>query len=160
MEGILGYSGTVTRNTQIATIANWGPEYRVEVDIMVRSAGSEWSSILHFMSTGSDCCSLGDRIPSIFFNSGGYLLITSAVSDNGNYWVTHDIDLDKQYHIEIVQEKKNGKFYYTININGEEIRNVENTNPQSFEAVKVFAGDDFYPASDATYKNLIWESKA
>ena len=35
---------------------------------------------------------------------------------------------------------------------------VENTNPQSFTDVKVFTGDNFYPASDATYKNLIWEN--
>ena len=24
--------------------------------------------------------------------------------------------------------------------------------------MKVFAGDDFYPASDASYKNLVWEN--
>ena len=41
-----------------------------------------------------------------------------------------------------------------------EIRNVENTNPLSFEDVKVFAGDNFFPASDASYRNLIWESNA
>ena len=41
---ILGYSGTVTIKTEIATIANWGPEYRVAVDIMVHSAGSDWSN--------------------------------------------------------------------------------------------------------------------
>ena len=48
--------------------------------------------------------------------------------------------------------------YYTININGEEIKNVENTNPQSFQNVKVFAGDKFKPACDASYKNLIWKN--
>ena len=40
------------------------------------------------------------------------------------------------------------------------MKNVENTNPQSFEDVKVFAGDKSYSASDASYKNLIWESIA
>ena len=39
------------------------------------------------------------------------------------------------------------------------MKNVENTNPQSFEDVKVFAGDNFWPASDANYKNLIWVNK-
>ena len=33
---------------------------------------------------------------------------------------------------------------------------MENTNPQSYEDVKVFAGDKFYPACDASYKNLNW----
>ena len=48
--------------------------------------------------------------------------------------------------------------YYTININGEEIKNVENTNPQSYGDVKVFAGDNFHSACDASYKNLIWKN--
>ena len=28
----------------------------------------------------------------------------------------------------------------------------------TFNDVKVFAGDKFYPASDASYKNLVWEN--
>ena len=48
--------------------------------------------------------------------------------------------------------------YYTININGEEIKNVENTNPQTFKDVKVFAGEKFTPACDASYKNLNWKN--
>ena len=36
---------------------------------------------------------------------------------------------------------------------------MENTNPLSFEDVKVFAGNMNH-AADASYKNLIWESKA
>ena len=47
---------------------------------------------------------------------------------------------------------------YKVNINGVEIRNVENTNPQSFKDVKLFVGDNFYTATDASYKNLIWEN--
>jgi len=158
-----GYSGTVIRNTLIATIDNWGPEYRVAVDIMVHSAGTVndygYSSILHCTSSGSDCCNIGARIPAIFYHRSGYFHITSGVNENGNYQVNYNMNLNKWYHIEIVQANKNGKFYYTVNIDGVEIRNVENTNPQSFEDVKVFAGNNFYPASDATYKNLIWESK-
>ena len=47
---------------------------------------------------------------------------------------------------------------YKVNINGVEIRNVENTNPQSFKDVKLFVGDNFYTATDASYKNLMWEN--
>ena len=35
---------------------------------------------------------------------------------------------------------------------------MENTNPQSFKDVKLFVGDNFYTATDASYKNLIWEN--
>ena len=35
---------------------------------------------------------------------------------------------------------------------------MELLNPKAFSDVKVFAGDRFYPASDASYKNLVWEN--
>ena len=35
---------------------------------------------------------------------------------------------------------------------------MENTEPRVFEDVKVFAGDG-YPAADAIYKNLVWETE-
>ena len=35
---------------------------------------------------------------------------------------------------------------------------MENTNPQSFKDVKLFVGDNFYTATDASYKNLMWEN--
>ena len=110
---ILGYSGTVTRNTQIATIANWGPEYRVAVDIMVYSAGSTgvygYSNILHFTAGADDWGSkLGERVPAIlYFNS--HFHICSTVGTNGNSCFNYNIEFNKEYHIEIVQANKNEK---------------------------------------------------
>jgi len=147
----------VKKNNQIGTVASWGPTFRVAVDIIVHSAGSEWSSIFRFTSTPDSDRVMGRRIPAIFYNSKGFLHITSGVDNDANYAVNYNIDLKKWYHIEIAQTKMNGKIYYTIKINGEEIKNVENTNPQSFKDVKVFAGDKFYSACDASYKNLIWK---
>ena len=40
----LGYSGIVTKNNQISTIDNWGPEYTVAVDIIVHSAVTGFAS--------------------------------------------------------------------------------------------------------------------
>ena len=79
------------------------------ISVIVHSAGSGWSSILHFTSTGSDCCNIGDRVPAIFYNSDGRLLIESAVDEKGNKRAAYDIDLEKWYHIEIVQAVENGK---------------------------------------------------
>ena len=106
---ILGYSGTVTEKKLIATIPNWGPEYRVAISVTVHSAGSGWSSILRFTSTGADCCNIGDRVPAIFYHSEGILSISSAVNEDGDYGLRTNIDLKKWYHIEIAQTKKNGK---------------------------------------------------
>ena len=35
---------------------------------------------------------------------------------------------------------------------------MENKNPRTFEDVRVFAGDNFYPATDAIYRHLVWET--
>ena len=107
----LGYSGIVTQNNQISSIDTWGPQYTVVVDIIVHSAveGPDgWSNIIHF-TTGDECCNIGERIPAIYYNSGGYLRISSAVSGNGNFEVDYSIDLNKWYHIEIAQTWRNGK---------------------------------------------------
>ena len=76
---------------------------------MVNSAGSGWSSILRFTSTNNNCCNIGDRIPAIFYNSEGFLSISSAVNEDGDYYLRYYIDLEKWYHIEIVQKTENGK---------------------------------------------------
>ena len=48
--------------------------------------------------------------------------------------------------------------YFSITIDGLQVDSQENTNAQSFDDVEVFAGDSFYPAADASYKNLIWKN--
>ena len=35
---------------------------------------------------------------------------------------------------------------------------MENKDPKTFQDVKVFAGNNFMPAADVTYKNLAWEN--
>ena len=47
----------------------------------------------------------GDRVPAIFYNKAGYLHFTNAVSGNRNFAFNHDIELNRLYHIEIVQEE-------------------------------------------------------
>ena len=48
--------------------------------------------------------------------------------------------------------------YYTVTINGAEVESVENTEPKTVTNVRVFAGDKFKPAADASYRNLVWET--
>ena len=78
-------------------------------DVIVNSAGKGWSSIIRFTSTDNNCCNHGDRVPAVFYNSDGFLYITSSVNDIGNYGFYYDIDLKKWYHIEIVQANENGE---------------------------------------------------
>ena len=109
---ITGYSGNVIRNNLLSTIDTFGPEYRVAVDIKVHSgvgAVSGWSHIIRFTSTSSNCCNVGDRVPGIFYHSSGKLQVDNAVNGNGHYFIEYDIDLEKWYHVEIVQAQRDGK---------------------------------------------------
>ena len=56
-----------------------------------------------------------------------------------------------------VQTYYNFKGYYTLTIDGKLIRSLQLSYPnKTFNDVKVFAG--VAPASDASYKNLVWKN--
>ena len=42
-----------------------------------------------------------------------------------------------------------------LTIDGGEVYRVENTEPRMFQDVMVFASDNFHPAADVRYKNLV-----
>ena len=46
--------------------------------------------------------------------------------------------------------------FYSVTIDGKLIYRYFISNPKTFYDVKVFAGDKYYPALDASYKNLVW----
>ena len=62
-------------------------------------------------------------------------------------------------NIEPIQQTTSEKVYYSVSIDGEEVMSVENTDARAFEEVQVFAGDNFYPPTDGSYRNLIWQKK-
>merc|ERR1719305_2168022 len=84
---------------------------------------------------------------------------TNAVNGNSNYrFNLPSITVNKWYSITIQQTRSNDKIYYSVSVDGKEIRRVENKDPRTFRDVKVFAGDNFHPAADATYRNLVWKN--
>ena len=44
-----------------------------------------------------------------------------------------------------------------VNIDGSPVFSVENTDPREFDNVKVFTADNFHPAANASYRNLVWK---
>ena len=57
-----------------------------------------------------------------------------------------------------VNNKSFYQVFYKVSVDGQQIQSVEIEAPKSYKNVKVFAGDNFYPGADASYKNLIWET--
>ena len=116
---ILGLSGDVKRSTQIGpTIANWGPLFRVSLDLkmnsLVRVGGWGWSNVLVFKGNGASKNSgrNGDRIPGIWMHQSlRYgLLFTNSVNGNANfYFNNYSVKLNKWYNIVIEQKEVKGK---------------------------------------------------
>ena len=111
-----GVSGVVKRNTEIATIPSWGPQFRVSFDLKVnsplpRNRREIWASVLSFKGNGAknDFRTVGDRIPAIYYHKSGFLHFASGVNGNRNYVFNHSIKLKQWYSITIEQKLSNGK---------------------------------------------------
>ena len=52
----------------------------------------------------------------------------------------------------------NFQAYYIVTIDGKLIHKILISKIRTFNGVKVFAGDNLWPAADASYRNLLWEN--
>merc|ERR1711964_165844 len=79
----------LTRGNLDNTLNYFGKEYRVSVDVLIRSIKTAtWQSILH-LTTGGDQEKYGRRTPAIWVNANGKLHICSAINGISNYiWDT------------------------------------------------------------------------
>jgi len=136
----------ISDGNQISTIPSWGPSFKIQFSIKVNSfdnglgPNNPYSDVLHFTSTEKTCCSFGDRLPGVFLHSDNRVIIAMNV-DIGKgtiYYTTPDankLEEDKWY--DYVIQQKEGVF--TIHVDGKlDFRHV-NTDPMSFENVRVFS---------------------
>ena len=141
----------------VATIPKLGRIYRVSFDVKPNSFSKEWRSVLHF-TIGSDLTNYGDRIPGVWFHHSGDGSLYIAAPINGNLdrvFKTEPVPLKEWSHIEISQQLENSIYIYAIRLNGEKVFSEENTQPKTFENVKVYASDPWYPAQDGSIRDLI-----
>ena len=52
----------------------------------------------------------------------------------------------------------NSQVVLSASVDGKKVYEAQNDNPSSFSDVKIFAGDNFHDAVDASYSNLKWEN--
>jgi len=124
---------------------DWGKEFEIEFDIVVNKLpNGEWLNVFHFTGTKEGCCGLGDRIPALFINKGGYFHFTTALDDDGNYYKNFNFELETTYHVTIQQLKINSKYWYDIIINNERKFREENKNPKSYSTVLFYNSDPWF----------------
>ena len=141
----------VVKGKVVQEIQNWGKLYMVQFEITVSNSGEGWINVFHFTANSNNEL-YGDRIPVLFIkkntdNEAGYFYIGSDISGQKSVAKYYDYELEKKYQITIKQFKDSGnKYWYEIIIDTESILKIENTVPESFPNVKLYASDPWYSA--------------
>ena len=103
-----GLSGVVKRNTLIRTIPSWGPQYKVSLELFIRSKSSGWATILAFKASENNYGAHGDRTPALYLN-GDQLHIRSSINGNPNYKLQYRVTLNKWFSVVVQQHSLKGK---------------------------------------------------
>ena len=144
------------KNKMVKEFQNWGDVFKVEFAITVTKIPSvAYQNVFHFTTSG-DYNVYGDRIPALWIANNlnkPEFFIASAVSGNRDLFKRFDIELGKQYQITIKQFKASGTWYEII-IDGESKYKIENTQPQSFSSVKLYASDPWYNPFSSTFGSI------
>ena len=99
-------------NLLFDSLAVWGPEFDIHVDIKINSWIANWGSIIRFEAKDGSCCEIGQRIPGIWTKAGtsDKLMIVTQVNGNGNTnWaeVLGTFDTNIWYKFIISQKREN-----------------------------------------------------
>eukprot|EP00091_Calanus_sinicus_P006155 TRINITY_DN1675_c0_g1_i25.p1 TRINITY_DN1675_c0_g1~~TRINITY_DN1675_c0_g1_i25.p1 ORF type:complete len:198 (-),score=31.25 TRINITY_DN1675_c0_g1_i25:58-651(-) len=152
----------LTKNNLVTELPFLGKEYQLTFELKVTKFGAvDTRSVIHLSATGADCCNVGDRVPAVWITKDKKFHIAATVNGIGNYYqdVPTVLEENKWILVEISQTLVDGKYIYEILVNEESVHKIENTTPQVWGPVKVFAADDWYPSVEGQIKNLMIETK-
>ena len=127
----------------VETISNFGPDFTITFNMKITKLPYGWHNILH-LTTGSNCCGLGSRIPAVWLNSrNGKPFLHAPIAMTGSQ-IYKDITLEmnKHYCVELVQAAG----FYSIKINGQQVWRV-NSGSATFQNVKYYWSDPWYPSA-------------
>ena len=145
----------------LAELSRLSTTYQLEFEINVNSFPNSWVSVLH-MTTGSNCCGSGSRIPAFFGNGGStpYLHSCSSINGNGNSCTNINIGTNEWIKIKVSQNANpDGSYIFQLSMDGAIVWSVLNNQAVDFENVKLFASDPWYPSFDGKLRNLVTCSK-
>ena len=97
---------------------------------------------------------LGCRLPVLLTQPGNKLYIGYTFKTNIEYQSKPSNKVGHWIRINIRQKLTNGKYMFEIFIDGKLIDQKENTDPQEFDNVMVFTGDEFFDPVNGRYNNF------
>ncbi len=147
----------VPRSGQILGTAWNNGDYQMSMEIFPNQMLlNAWGGIVHFSTSGRDCCTPGDRIPGIWFNPSSLRLhIRIGDSTDGNWGVdtASSCRLNAWNQLTIVCQGRTVR----ITLNQAQIKATQpTTRPRG--VATVFAPISAYPAARATIRNFRFTS--
>ena len=143
----------ISKNKIATSITLLPKQFDISFDFYPTYWNSRYTSIFH-MTTGSNCCNPGSRIPAIF-QSNGKLQVSFAISGNGNYYFdTPQLTLNKWVTIRISQRLEGTNYVYRVYMDKTLLKRVVNRRAQEYRNVKVFVGDSYYTPQRGYVKNI------
>ena len=135
----------------VAILPTWGPIFSLEFLVKVHSfkvprlQTHKWAEILRFTTSDKDCCSIGDRIPSVMTHIDNGIAVQTQIGDNGNHFhIFPNIVREEWQKIKIKQFKTYDYtaqgYHYEFKTSLERRRqwSVANNNPLTFTNVSVW----------------------
>ena len=153
----------LVKGSNLGTLCVLGKEWRVTHDFKPTEYLDGFANSLH-LTIGGNREHYGDRTPDIWPSTTAYtpekMQISSAVNGNKDSinrpaqppvgaWTT----------ITISQTLEGGKYFYRIMIGDQEVHAVENSQPEEFQGVKVYASNPWVEAQPGSIRNLVIETR-
>merc|ERR1719222_102057 len=144
------------KNKQLDELPYIGKEFAVSFELFLDSYPASdvpFANVVH-LTLGENMVKMGDRIPAMWIRPTKEIHVASAVSGQHSSAASYPVESGKWVKVEINQKLVDGKYMFEVLINGESKRSDENTTPAKYDNIKVFAGDDWYPAADGKIRNI------
>ena len=151
---LYGRNTTILNDKLVTTLEMLPKQFDFSFDFYpTKWRGNLRTTVLH-LTTGSNCCSQGSRIPAVSLWMG-YLSISFAVNGDGNYWIeSPKLTLNRWVSFKINQKLEGSNYVYRVYMDKILLKTIVNKTPRDYKNVKVFVGDDQYTAQPGYVKNI------
>ena len=105
----------ISQGNLITTLPTWGPSYRITFELYINSfdganlKNGKLAELLRLTTTDGNCCAIGDRIPAIFTDKGGFIQVGTQIGNMGNKWKNVNLNEKTWYRLDLMQYTWNNK---------------------------------------------------
>ncbi|XP_066922714.1 uncharacterized protein [Clytia hemisphaerica] len=139
----------VTRNHLLTTIDNLSPEWSLSLNIRLYAPipqVNNWACNVVHVTKGGDKTHYGDRTPFIGIarTTTRFYIVGAIDGENLGVNLQEVLQMNQTYHLEVRQQySKNGNYNYEIELDGQVVYRIDNSDARQFYDVKVFASNDW-----------------